>query len=63
MDGQWVVGFLSGYGLRESSVGGFDPLKGMDAEGVWGWIDNYCRERPTAKIWEASLAFVNARRK
>src|SRR4051812_14663298 len=41
---QWVLGFLSGIGF----VGEHDddPLKGIDGEGVWAWIDNYCREHP-----------------
>jgi hypothetical protein len=42
-------------GIAEGSVLGaqlagkdfwLDPLKGVDANGVWAWIDNYCGAHP-----------------
>jgi hypothetical protein len=54
-DEQWVLGFLSGVGYE-----GYDPLNGMDAEGVWAWIDNYCREHPIEQIIAAAEAFKSA---
>jgi hypothetical protein len=59
IDVSWVTGFLSGIGY----VGGAesdDPLQGMDAEGVAGWIDNYCRAHPIEHIKDAAAAFFAA---
>lgn len=50
---QWVAGFLSGIGYQ----GPGNPLNGVDAEGVWAWIDNYCRSHPLDKIRMAAEAF------
>jgi hypothetical protein len=40
----WVVGFLSGVGFVGQN--GDDPSDGVDADGIWAWIDNYCRAHP-----------------
>jgi hypothetical protein len=32
----------------------------MDANGISGWIDNYCRAHPIEDISEAAKAFLNA---
>jgi hypothetical protein len=50
---QWVVGFLSGVGY----TGIANPLLGMDADGVWAWVDNHCRGHPIDKIADAAKAF------
>ena len=55
---EWVVGYLSGVGAVD--VAGYDPLNGMDAEGVFAWIDNYCRAHPLDKIEKAAATFVAA---
>jgi hypothetical protein len=58
---QWVVGYLSGQGHLANAVGNaLDPLKGVDAEGVWAWIDNYCRANPLKRVWEAAGMFTLA---
>jgi hypothetical protein len=54
---QWVLGFLSGVGIADA---GYDPLRSVDAEGVWGWFDNYCGARPLEKIAAAAKAFIVA---
>jgi hypothetical protein len=54
---QWVVGFLSGVGAADDRL---DPLNGVDGEGVWGWIDNYCRSNPIDPIEKAATEFVRA---
>jgi hydrogenase/urease accessory protein HupE len=51
----WVLGFLSGVGFAAS---GLDPLNNMDGEGIWAWIDNYCRAHPIEQLSEATAAFV-----
>jgi hypothetical protein len=53
--GQWVLGFLSGIGYEGAPSS--NPLQGMDAYGVFGWIDNYCREHPIDDIADAASAF------
>lgn len=54
----WVVGFLSGVGFIGQDAA--DPLEGVDAEGVWAWVDNYCRANPIEHISRAAAAFYYA---
>lgn len=54
VNGEWVLGFLSGVGSRGSQ----DPLRGVDADGVWAWVDNYCQVHPLQEVVEAATAFV-----
>jgi hypothetical protein len=56
MDGAWVLGFLSGVGY----AGPDDPLTNVDADGVWAWVDNYCRTNPISSILDAAKAFTAA---
>ena len=58
-DMQWVLGFLSGVGFI-GKQDGIDPLNGLDAQAVWAWIDNYCRDHPLSLIASAAAAFKNA---
>jgi hypothetical protein len=51
----WVLGFLSGVGFVGDN--GNNPLDGVDAYGVCGWIDNYCRANPIEMIAKAAAAF------
>jgi hypothetical protein len=53
---QWVLGFLSGVGYEGESHGD-NPLKGIDADTVWTWMDNYCRDHPQATISGSVAAF------
>jgi hypothetical protein len=57
MDEQWVVGFLSGVGFYS---GNLDPMKGLDAEAAWAWMDNYCKANPLASMADAAGQFVFA---
>jgi hypothetical protein len=54
---QWVLGFLSGIGSMDH---GNDPLDGVDALGVWAWIDNYCHANPLNDVADATTAFYYA---
>ena len=56
---QWILGFLSGAGFYGGPAG-LDPLKGMDANTVWAWVDKYCQARPLDTLATASAAFANA---
>jgi hypothetical protein len=51
----WVMGFLSGIGFERSPE--VEPLHGIDADGVWAWIDNYCQANPLKDIAVAAAAF------
>jgi hypothetical protein len=55
---QWVVGFLSGIGFVGDD--GDNPLRSVDAQGVWAWVDNHCRANPIDKISAAAKAFYRA---
>jgi hypothetical protein len=54
-DQQWILGFLSGISYEGSED--VDTLKGMDAEGVFAWMDNYCQAHPIEDIIDAGEAF------
>jgi hypothetical protein len=53
-DEQWVLGYLSAV----ADWTDLDPLHGIDGQGVWAWIDNYCQANPLVKIAEAASEFV-----
>ena len=58
---QWVLGFLSGVAATGSIAGApeLDPLAGIrDLQGVWAWLDNFCRSNPRATIEWAAASFV-----
>src|SRR5277367_4740810 len=55
MQQQWVVGFLSGIGSMV--LGELDPLHGVDAVAVYGWVDRYCHDHPTETIETAARVF------
>jgi hypothetical protein len=56
---QWVLGFLSGIGFTNGALGN-DPLRGVDAEGVWAWVDNYCHAHSLETVQRAAVAFDSA---
>jgi hypothetical protein len=57
----WILGYLSGIGSTHNLTG-VNPLQGVDAEGVWAWIDNYCSAHPLAPINQAAITFANTHR-
>ena len=50
-----MVGFLSGVAIWTPDL---NPMKGVDAQAVWAWMDNYCRAHPPVAIKNATSAFV-----
>lgn len=42
---KWVWGFESGLNWAGRNTRG-DVLRGMEGEGVLGWVDQFCREHP-----------------
>lgn len=51
---QWVSGFLSGEGMAAS---GTDTLDGVDPDGLYAWVDNWCATHPIEQIITAAIAF------
>jgi hypothetical protein len=51
------LGYLSGVAIWVTNLA---PLDGMDADGVWGWLDNRCRANPIEDFSDAVKAFVDA---
>jgi hypothetical protein len=48
----WALGFVSGANWTTT---GKDPLDGIDAAAVHGWIDNYCKQNPLQKFVRAVM--------
>jgi hypothetical protein len=55
--GNWALGFISGVATYSDHL---DPLKGLDADAVSYWLDNYCRAHPTEKFAKAVSVFIDA---
>jgi hypothetical protein len=53
----WAIGYLSGTAVWSDNL---DPLQGVDADAVFYWLDNYCREHPIDPFSKALAAFVHA---
>ena len=53
---QWVLGFISGY--NRYVKGAKNIAAGMDADGMKGWIDTYCRDNSTASINKATWELI-----
>jgi hypothetical protein len=59
--GMWALGFLSGAPFTDPRPDA-DPLGKTDADGVYYWLDNYCRANPTVEFSEAVIAFYREHR-
>jgi hypothetical protein len=53
---QWVLAFAAGTAYASDK----DPLSGLDADAVWAWLDNRCRDYPLSAIIDAIRAFIDA---
>lgn len=51
----WVDGYLAGSNLGSSRP---DALYGRDANGIYGWMDNYCRNNPLKAIVAAATLLM-----
>jgi hypothetical protein len=58
-DGEWVLGFVSGFEDEEGYSKNENFKITTDYQGIYGWIDNYCRTNPTETISDAAEAFVD----
>jgi hypothetical protein len=46
---EWISGFVTAYNWYEHPVGG-NISAGTDREGMYAWLDKYCRENPTTAV-------------
>jgi hypothetical protein len=53
----WVLGSLSGQDSAAAFVSKKTVTVNTDSNGVFGWIDNYCKINPTDTIASAAIAF------
>ena len=56
----WALGFISGAAIWGDSVG--DPLASTDSDGVFYWLDNYCKTHPSVYFHKAAEEFVRTHR-
>ncbi len=58
---QWVLGYIVGIAEGYHRAGGksdVDPLRGMDDQKVWAWMDNYCQAHSLETVANAAAQFV-----
>lgn len=48
----WIIGFLSGAAFIKDGRN----LEGLDTEGLYLWLDNYCRSNPVKPLHEAAIS-------
>jgi hypothetical protein len=48
----WVQGFLTAYNVF--TEGTHDVTRGVDSDGLAGWIDNYCQQHPLDNLAAAA---------
>lgn len=54
----WVQGYISGTEATLSAWRKKSVAINTDANGIFGWLDNYCQQKPTTNLAAASTAFV-----
>jgi hypothetical protein len=52
----WVLGYVSG---ANSSKDGDDFLVEPDAQAIFAWLDNYCRQHPLERLVKASSMLID----
>jgi hypothetical protein len=52
----WVYGFLSAFNYYGTSEG--DIANGIDSNGLFAWIENYCAAHPLDTIAAATIALI-----
>jgi hypothetical protein len=57
--GSWALGYLTGVSMNVD-VG--NPLRNVDSNGVFYWLDNWCRGEATTLFVNALDAFIVAHR-
>ena len=52
----WVLGYISA--VNEYGPWSADVTQGIDTDGVFGWIDNYCAQHPLHNVDDAAEALM-----
>lgn len=60
LDG-WVLGFISGYNAFGPNDGGSNT--GITADGMVGWISNYCKANPLDSVTTAAFKLTSELKK
>jgi hypothetical protein len=57
MEQSWIDGFVSGINATKA-YGDVDLLGSHPGEGMYVWVDNYCRSKPLDSILGASISLA-----
>lgn len=57
---QWAFGFASAVAAGAQLRRGGDPLGSMDAEAIYAWLIDHCRQRPEDALSVALIRMVLA---
>ena len=55
LEKSWILGFVSGANI----YGETEILSQLDAPTLYAWVDNYCRSKPLARVYDAALGMVD----
>ena len=53
----WVTGYVTAFNNYAENQSG-DISAGTDADGLFSWIDSYCRANPLDSLFRASAALI-----
>jgi len=56
-DQAWASGFLSGEMSFYGAIKNVDVELNTDTNGLFGWLDNYCKANPTDNLEQAVVQF------
>jgi hypothetical protein len=59
-DGSWVLGYVTAEEEDSSMAETGSVSVNTDADGLFGWLDDYCRANPTESIHQAAAALIQA---
>jgi hypothetical protein len=54
---EWLSGFISAYNYNTHS-GTIDVAAGTDREGMYAWLDDFCRNNPTSPFIGAAIKLI-----
>jgi hypothetical protein len=55
---EWISGFITAYNWYEHPISGGNISAGTDREGMYAWLDKYCRENPTTTVFSAATKLI-----
>ena len=54
----WVLGYATAENFSSSEQSDFLEHASIDAPGLYGWVDNFCRDNPLSTVVQASQRLV-----